>query len=507
MQRDRRGIRVAGGGTLSTSVGLEGGILQQVNTPGAAVAVIGVLAVLGVGLAAAYRFYATPSNGSARTESIGEPVGAGDDARLEFEERVGEATLERLEPVAPDAVRRARELERERDAGRDGTSSAAVVDRVERELRRGLEDALAAGRLDVAVRSRYGDRYEVVNLPSRYRELVLPPSGDVVHVRELDGVVHALLSDRSVPVRDVARTVAAIRDHRDEIEAYLRRHEERFETRRRETESNLEGVRQLVDRLEGPLGDRVAEFVVEGRHEELDGVVEVDRRIEAAKRALHRCAFEDAERELEDAYRTSDELLVVVDFLGGVTGTIDHGGGRIDVPAEVPTALLSDLVPIVDRQYDVTTTVTGNRLVVEAARGSAADGTVGRSEPVGSTSTGGRVRASTEPGRKSRDRRGGGVDLESVADEVLYVFRELERIADDASLVEYQTDHLPEAAARTNVLTEFTAFCRRQSDLVETADLQDDAPPGFLTIEFTDRTTALRGVQTLRERFAERYAG
>ncbi len=458
----------------------------------------GAVAVIVAGIAITRRGDGATEGGDANSS----PAPAGDDgdsARREgagatFEDRIGEATLERLAPIAPDAVDRVRELVAD---GR--VAGPEEIDRAERELRRGLEDALAEGRLDVGVTGPDGRAYEIVNLPSRYRELSLPPSGETVHVESAERAVRDRLESGSI--REAAAAAAAVDDHRDAVRDEVRDHETEILDRRREIEATLSDVRELVDRLEGGLADRVAQLVLEGRHEDVAGVSEIERSVSDATRQLYRCSFDDARRTLRDAEAAADELLVTVDFLGGLVGTVEHGSGRVAIPDAVSTALVADLAPIVERQYGVDATVDGDAFVI-ADRGPTderASPTGGDTEPADAPAVGEPADGST-PVAENR----APVAPEAVADEILFVFRELDG-GSDGTTVQCQTERLPDGVARAAVLEELAAFCRRQTDLVAGVDLQEGAPPGFLDIEFTDRTTPRDGLDALQERFVERH--
>lgn len=407
-----------------------------------------------------------------------------------FEDRIGSATLERLAPIAPDAVERVREL-----AADGGVADRERIDRAERELRRGLEDALAEGRLDVGVAGPDGEAYEIVNLPSRYRELSLPPSGETVHVDAAEQAVRDRLENGSL--REAAMAAEAVDDHCEAVRRHVRDHEEEFVERRREVEATLSDVRELTDRFEGPLADRIAEFVLDGRHDDVEGVSEIERTVSDATHQFQRCSFEDARRALQDALNGADELLVTVDFLGGLVGTIEHGSGRVAIPDGVSTPLVAELTPIVERQYGVTATIEGDALVI--AKQGPSDDEGERSFPGDSAGP-----ADDERSTRSTSTGNPSVATEEIADEVLFLFRELNGDVDGAT-VQCQTERLPDGVSRPEVLEELAAFCRRQTDLVEAVALQEGAPPGFLEIEFAPRTTPRDGLETLQERFIERH--
>ncbi|WP_408960440.1 hypothetical protein [Natrinema sp. 74] len=417
-----------------------------------------------------------------------------------FEEAIDETTLERLTPIVPDAVDRVRDR---KDGARDHrTAEGERLEHVEQELRRALTDALADGRLDVGRSTPGGDPYEIVNLPARYREVSLPPSGQTVHVEEIDAAIRELLESGSL--RDVSMAVAAVDDHREEVHQHVRSHEAEVVNLRNEIDATFEDVRELTTRLDGPLANRVEEFVLEGRHDDIDGVAEIERDVSDAMHLLQRCSFEDARRDLRRAREAADELLVTVDFLGGLVGTVEHGNGTVEIPRVISTALVSDLAPIIERQYDVNATVDGTAIVI-AERDTSGEGgeptsvtnaaTVATEESSACESTG-------ESATNDRTRVATG----DVADEVLFVLRELDG-STAGDTVQYQTERLPDEIARPAVLDELAAFCRRQTDIVAAVDLQEGAPPGFLELEFTERTTPSNGLETVRERFVERHGG
>lgn len=436
----------------------------------------------------------------------GRPGTAGaTDASATFDDRIGERTLDRLEPVAPDAVRRVRDR-----LPLDRGTAPETVDSMERRLRQSLEDALDSGEFDPAVDSPRGGVYEVVNLPGRFRELTVPPTGETVHVADLEGAVRDALDEHGL--HEAARTVAAVGDHCRDIESHIRRREESYLDERRDAERTLDDVREMTGRFDGAFADRMREFVVDGRHDALPGVVDIERRLDAADRSLHACAFDDADRTVRDAARAADDLLMAVDFLGGVTGTIDHGSGRVAVPDGVAEAFVADLVPVLERQYTVGVELDGDELVVADGEGSRSDdGGPSRSGERPSKAARGGSGATSPGGSASATDRGDGGGREqftpdAVADEILFVFRELDGRGGSGA-VECQTGRLPDAVARREVLEPLATFCRRQTDLVESVTLQENAPPGFFEVEFREGTDAAAGVDALRERFTERHGG
>ncbi|WP_139210943.1 hypothetical protein [Natrinema salaciae] len=460
----------------------------------------GVLAVIGVAIVVQRRFATAADDGDdpTSTDSSRDEIRT-DSAANGFEERFDETTLERLEPIVPDAVERVRDLESEtRD---DHESARERIERAERILRRGLEDALADGRLEPGLAAPTGEPYEIVNLPARYRELSLPSSGETVHVNAAEQAVRDRLEDGTI--RELAMVAAAVDEHREAIHEHVRRREGDLVELRAEVDGTLADVRDLTDRLEGPLADRVDDFVLAGRHDSVPGVADIERDLSDATDLLHRCSFEDARRKLRDADDAADDLLVTVDFLGGLVGTIEHGGGTVALPEAVPTALMRDLAPIVERQYGVDVTLEESAIEITDREGSDGGAAPDRTDEATLTSEESSNRA-VATGSGAATGGHAGVTTEAIADEILFVLRELDG-GTGVETVQCQTDRLPDSVARPAVLDEVAAYCRRQTDVVAAVDLQEGAPPGFLEIEFSPRTSPQSGLETLRERFVERH--
>ncbi len=408
------------------------------------------------------------------------PSGSGNDTG-EISKPLGDQTLDRLESVVPAAVSRARDQ--------------SSIDWETSDLRYELEDAITAGRLDPTVNSSFGEEYEVVNLPSRYREVTLPVSGETIHISNVGAVARETVSND--PPRDVARTISAIDDHCQQINSYINKQESEFVEAYSSVNTTLDDIRQLTDRFEGSFGSRLVEFLIEGRHEDLSSVVEVERCLADAQRILHRASFDDAMRQLENSAQTADELLMAVEFFGGLIGTIDHGGGTVPVPDCVPKTMLAELIPLVEQQYGSTLELTDQKLVVTATPTSS-DNTLDSSESFEHTDNS--EQSNDGYGQSPRE----SVRLDAVADEVLFLFRELETNTSQDT-VECQTEQLPTAISRPEILAAIVSFCNRQPDIVDSVELQKNAPPGFLEINFTNRVNAKTGLETLHERYASQH--
>lgn len=476
-----------------------GSLLEQPAAVGDIFSTTGVIIVAGVGILAVAGKVAvdTLADTTGETSTAGQAgrgehesqtnETTGNDARAAFEERIGEATVDRLEPVIPETVSRVR-----RRLPIESADDMREVDSIEQELHEGIKSAIDNRQFDPPVKSAFGEQYEIVNLPERHRELTLSHSQRTIYINEVERTASEVAE--SSDLREAARTLPVLYEHCRDIESHVRREEDRFVECYEAVEGTLDDIRTLTNRLEQSLGDRIAEFVIEGRHDTVESTVEIQRQLEAATTALHRCAFEEATRLVEDARHRSDELLVTVDFLGGVVGTVDHGKGTVEIPEQVPVELVEEITPIIEREYDISATIDQRRIVVE-------DPLANEDRQTGSASTRGSSSGESQPNEESRSQ----LTPEAAADEILFILREFDGIAEE-STVQCQTGQLPAGIASTEVLDELARFCRRQTDVVTAVQLQENAPPGFLEIEFSDRTDARSGLETIRKRFAERHA-
>lgn len=424
-----------------------------------------------------------------------------------FEDRIGQRTLDRLEPVVPDTTKQVRDR-----LPFENPTTSDPVGAIERDLQRAIETALDTGQFDPVVTSSLGRVYKIVNLPAQFRELTVPPENKTVHVANIETVVRETLEDSGL--RETGRTVAAVHDHCEEIESFVRRQEELYLDERREVNDMLADIRQMTDRFDGDLGARLREFVIDGRNNALPGTVDIERQLDMADESLHDCAFDDAVRVVNEARQASDDLLIVLDFLNGATGTIEHGTGRVAIPDDVDDSFITDLVPILDRQHTSPVTLDGNQLIVTGGSGRSDD--TGRSGPEPGAKSRGIISGSESsansppsPSVSRQDRRDSPGEEQltpsAAADEILYILRELDG-REGSQTVECQTERLPETVARHEVLKPLARFCRRQTEIVASVTLQENAPPGFFEIQFNEGTSASAGLSLLRERFIQRHA-
>lgn len=391
-----------------------------------------------------------------------------------------EETLERLEPLVPETVTRLRDSD-------DTDTDAAHL------LHRGIEEAVASGELSMAVVSTYGTEYELVNLPTEFREVELSVPGGRYHIETIEGQVSAWLSDEETSIRELSFAVEGILEQQAAIERYVSKHEREFEDRFQSVESDVESVRAVAAQLEGTVGQRARQLVLENRHAEFDGVTAITAGLEEAKRALHQCAFDDAMNRLGKQERAVDGLLTAVDFVRSLMGGIEHGQTSVRLPSGKTEQLYVELEGLLEEQYDVELAVADDRIVIEGE------------EPDGDSDDG---HPSVEDAAKTdsvSDRSVDTIPLASVADEILFILRELQTVNSSGESVEYQTEQLPEAIGRPDVLAALAEFCRRQSTVVSSVTVQDGAPPGFIQIEFADGTGTVAGLESLTTAFVSRY--
>ncbi|MFB6195343.1 MAG: hypothetical protein ABEI80_04165 [Haloplanus sp.] len=454
----------------------------------------------------------------------------------EFEDRVGD--LDALQGVAPTGVERAREDRRafldELESLRDRAVEARAIDDAEEMLRRTNELSERTAELDpvatvdrivdrlrekvasgvrysfgtVRVPSRYDETYVVVNLPARLREVELDPLDATVHIDRVDDVLLDRL-ESSDSLASVAEATAAAQSHLDDIESYVYEREAAFAETESAVKDDLETVRERVERLESPLAERASELLVEGRHDEVDGVSQLERELADARERLHECQFDDAERIVERTGDRSGDLATLAEFLDTAVASARAGSERIPVPdVDGADAVLPELVEALERTVGADCRVTDGVIAVDRvdADGAAAD----EAEAVAaSASTTGDAEARGDDPSESGSDRGSGTDVgaEEVLDAVLYVYRELESNveADDDRTARCHTDGLPESVTRPEVFEHAVRFANRQTDLVAEARSEMEGGEGFVEIRPVDDAVPRRSIRTLYERYRETY--
>lgn len=397
---------------------------------------------------------------------------------------VDEATLDRLEPSIPETVARVRQQ-------RGNTDHDAV-----QALYRGIQEAIMDGTFSMDTESTYGETYEVVNLPTRFREVELSVPGGRYHIGTIERQLNQWIDDEEMSLSELSLAIEALLEHQAAIEEYISEYEREFEDRCRTIRRNLESVRTITDHLDGQVGDRTRMLVIQNRHAEFDGVSAISSDIEDAKRALHQCAFDEATSRLGELERKADELVTTVDFFRSLVGGIEHGQSTARLPNDTAKQLYLEIEGLLEDQHDLTLALDGEQVVV-TGRETSDDPTDGGRGADTERQAEGTASQHTE----TMDR----VNPATVADEILYILREFKNGDTSGQTVEYQTERLPDAIARSDVLRALADFCRRRTSVVASVSVQEGAPPGFFEITFTDGTETVAGLDALADAFTERY--
>ncbi|WP_135827753.1 hypothetical protein [Halorussus halobius] len=485
----------------------------------------------------------------AKSAELAELASELDRKRETFEEayrrRIGD--LGALEELAPNGVEQARRRRREfldecedlaadldatdRNAADQLRAEAASlrsrveeldpegeVERIDDELRERVASGVRTTYGTVQSWSRYDRSYELVNLPARFREVEGEAFDSPVHVDRVSDVLLDRI-ERGEDLETVASAVEDVEDHLSKLNEHVAEREASFAETAQAAESDVETVRAKVDRFEGRVAARLEELVVEGRHGGTPGLRDVEDRLDAGRDALHDCRFDEAEREAEAAADDAGDLVVVVEFLWSVVGTVDHGGDRVSLPAGVEPAVVEELRAAFEDEYGATLRVEGDAVRIEYPAGDAGSGGVGAAADAGREANAGpsagvaRDAGQAARGATADDRADGSDDRatsarpEEIIDSVLFVLRELKNAgrATDDDRAELQTADLPESVATPAVLAQFERFGQRQTDVVESLDVQDDAPPGFVELVPKDGTSVERAIDALHERYQEQY--
>ncbi len=376
----------------------------------------------------------------------------------------------------------------------DGLQPEAVVDRIESGFRDRVADAVRGEFGDIVVESSFGTPYEVVNLPTDYREFDIAGVDGAVHVRELDRtLVEVVESDASVGT--VAAAVDDARQALDRIERHVADREEPVVTAVETAESDLDTVASELDRDRLPFTDRLREIAVAGRTDATRGTRELQRELRRVRDLLHDCEFDTASREAATVGEAADRLVVFVEFAGSVWSAVDARASGANVPAELTDDLVRSLAEAVERADEaVAVGHDDDRLVFEYADATteptAAEEDVAESASDSTTATNEETVAQAD----------------AVIDEVLYVLRELSATAESGdTFLQYNLEDLPSSMANPDVLVNLRRFAERQTDLFDRVDLQSPEPPGFLELTAAGDTNIEEAVATTRERFRDRH--
>lgn len=389
------------------------------------------------------------------------------------------------------------------------------VERIDDELRERVASGVRTTYGTVQCWSRYDRSYELVNLPARFREVEGGAFDSPVHVDRVSDVLLDRI-ERGEDLETVASAVEAVEDHLSQVNEHVAEREASFAETAEAAESDVETVRTKVERFDGRVAARLEELVVEGRRDGLPGVRDVEDRLDAGRDALHDCRFDDAEREAEAAADDAGDLVTVVEFLWSVVGTVDHGGDRVSLPAGVDPAVVDELRPAFEDDYGAKLRVEGDAVSIEylddPPGDTAPDASAERDANAGAEAatagqTAGGATADRDGGSDASDDRAASARPEETIDSVLFVLRELKNAgrATDDDRAELQTADLPESVGTPAVLTQLQRFGQRQTDVVESFEVQENAPPGFVEVVPKDGTSVERAIDALHERYQEQY--
>jgi hypothetical protein len=419
------------------------------------------------------------------------------DARAAIEEEQAayaelEGDLESVRSAGGDAAasrERAIEL-RERVESRD---PEAAVERIESRLEASVLDVVDRGDVEITVRSRYGATYDLVNLPSTFREFELSPDGRSTHVDDVAHAIRSMTDREDAELDEVTAALSRVEVHRERIERHVEDAESSFHETSTAAETDLERTREELERLEGAVRERVEALLIDGQDDTIESVHAVDESLREARQALHECRFDDARDRVRAARETAAGLLTTVQFFGSVASALGHGQERLSLPSETSQAVASAVKPAFEREYDVEYRVTADAIVLRARDGDVAPQSV-QSQGVSSESV-------TESETQSRSTH---VDMESVVDEVLLLLDELRDVLEPESrTVHLETREVPSYVATEESVTALERFAGRHGDLIESVDAPN--VPGIIDVRFAEGTTGDVALETLQERFEHEY--
>ena len=371
------------------------------------------------------------------------------------------------------------------------------LDTIESDLCDRLASRLEAEYGTITITSPLGEPYELVNLPTQYREIDLPGASGPVHVDRLGETLAELARESSLGT--VAEAVESADRAIERTERYVDDRASETLSAIETAEDNCSTVESQVRDRRLTITDRLEAIVIDGRTEAVAGVSDVRDDLQRARDRLHACDFDDAARIAREAADTSDQLVLIAEFAGVVSSAADGGRQSVSVPADLPTGVGDALANAAERAHQgVTVTVRDGTLQFDHPTTTDRD-TDDADEP---EQTGGGSVAEQTTQTTERETV---APMESVVDEVLYVLGEfVEKASPEETVLQYSLSELPESMATRDVLINVRRFAQRQSDLLEDVTLQSPEPPGF--VEFTANDTDIdRALEQTRERFRERY--
>lgn len=393
---------------------------------------------------------------------------------------IDEATLDRLEPVAPDTVN---QIRRKR-----GDES---INEIKLELRHSIENAVADGELDLSVNSRYGQQYNIVNLPNQFREIESPVFNGSVYIQQIEQEVYQLATGGDASIRELSFAIEAILDHKSKIQGYIEEKEREFDGLCSKINSDIKSIKHITSEIDGTVGDRTQMLIVENRHPDVKGVGAIETEILETKSMLHECAFSESIQQLQSLHSDTDKLLTTVEFLRSLVGGIKHNQQSARLPSSTAKQVYIEVEGLLEQQYSITLSLEEDIISIEPNESSETDSPPNDKQHQ-SASKEYRSQQRAEPGE--------------VTDEILYALREIKKAHISGNTIEYQTEQLPDSVSTPEIVKTLKLFCRRQSDIVAEVTVQDGAPPGFFQIEFTDTTDAIAGTDELISRFVDRYS-
>jgi hypothetical protein len=463
---------------------------------------------------------------------------AAQDARRTFEtiyeRELDDPTRERLRAVAPGAVEQARTTADEfRDECQQLLDAIDALSRRERglssderlqEAKRlrgeaekldaqaqfsGVRDRLVDALVDACyesfddlhVVSRYRESYEIRNLGD-YRSLSLPSIGvqnaqlDTAHDSVPDRIAEAARQDAELA--DLARAVESVQTHIEELQSRIDREEREFAESVDDAEATVETLREKVADVDGMVGTRLEQLLVEGRYESDSppgpAVPDVEDALQDGKTALHECDFRRAKQHATEAENLATELVSVVEFFEGVSTTIQQRGDSIPYVDSVSPAFASLLRVPYEETYDVEYSVTDD--AVEFSYPTTSDEKSASAPSVSAT-------ASQSNSTSSAGRSTDG-DAET-ADEVLYLLRELKSQADTSTAtddIQYQTEGLPEYVLADPVLDRLSEFVGGQP-AIESIEIESELDPGYISVEIAPDQSPKTVMDAILDRFQE----
>lgn len=344
------------------------------------------------------------------------------------------------------------------------------------ELRQLINKEISSGALNPSHTSNFGEEYHIVNLPADYRELQIPYKNQSIYISNLTEEIKTILDKENPEV--VARNLDTIYNHINDIRSFLKDRESQFLEKHNQIESSTEYIRNTPENYTGKIRNAIINFFIESRKESVEGIVDIERDITKSKDMFHKCEFNEAENLLDECLIKVDIIIVNLDLATAIIGTLEHGGGEIKIPEEASQKFLEVLINAVDS--DKNTELYIDKGVIHI-----------NPEDV-------------EEEEKSTITKKTSIDTSDVADEVVYLFKEIEG-EEEESYLEKQTNDLPDIVCSQDILYEFESFCSRQTDIVSEVNVQENSPPGFISIKFIENLDSRSGMDELLKRASEEY--